>query len=283
MNIIGSTGIVRFTIGESIRKGTLIFYTIISVIIFIFLAIGLKLDSDQQIVLLFSTPLNYGGLFSVENAANLLLNTLFSLATFWVIFFGILATSGLFPSLLKKGEVEIFLSKPINRFEIYLGRYLGGAFGVGINILFLFFCVWFVFGLNLHIWNWSFLAAGLLAVYAFLCVFSFTALVGVITKNTGLSIILTFLLLMVSSPLESRVNVLYPIANSEILHRVFDIIYYSIPQVTAMMNNSSTLIGSNPFISEHVVSFSILPFLTSAGCTIVYLSLGILYFRKRDF
>ena len=196
----------RFTVEEAVRKGTLIFYFIIATIILILLTLGISHPVDEpDMVTLFGNPLarlSQQGL----NVVEFLLIQLHSVSVFWIIFFGMFGVAGLIPSMLEKGTIDLFLSKPLTRAELLMARALGAVTGIALNLLYFFFGVWLIFGLKVGVWHWAFLSSVIYVIYAFVCFFSVVTLVGLITRSSGFSIMLAFVFSIVSWGLEVREN-----------------------------------------------------------------------------
>src|SRR4029077_7287511 len=71
------------------------------------------------------------------------------------MFLAVFASSGLIPSVLEPGRIELLLSKPVSRMHILLGRYAGNLLVVSSNIVYLVFGVWTIFGFKTGIWSKS--------------------------------------------------------------------------------------------------------------------------------
>src|ERR1700722_16836116 len=84
------------------------------------------------------------------------------IATFlytWGMFLAVFASSGLVPSILEPGRIELLLSKPLSRTHILLGRFAGNVLVVLLNTAFLVLGVWTILGVKTGIWSPSFLIA----------------------------------------------------------------------------------------------------------------------------
>jgi ABC-type transport system involved in multi-copper enzyme maturation permease subunit len=84
------------------------------------------------------------------------------IATFlytWGMALAVFASSGLVPTVLEPGRIELLLSKPVRRWQILLGRYLGNLAVVGLNVAYLIAGVWLIFGWKTGVWSPGFLYA----------------------------------------------------------------------------------------------------------------------------
>jgi ABC-type transport system involved in multi-copper enzyme maturation permease subunit len=272
----------RFTVEEAVRKGTLIFYFIVATIIIILLALGISHPvNEPDMVTLFGNPLarlSQQGL----NVVEFLLIQLHSFSVSWIILFGMFGVAGLIPSMLEKGTIDLFLSKPLARAELLMARALGAVSGIALNLLYFFVGVWLVFGLKVGVWHWAFLSSVIYVIYAFVCFFSVVTIVGLITRSAGFSIMLAFVFSIVSWGLEVRENGLYKLWDNVVYHRLLDALYYLTPQLNAMLENSTRVIGKLPYI-PNAPDFTFMPFVYSLFSTCLLYFLSIWYFSRQDF
>jgi ABC-type transport system involved in multi-copper enzyme maturation permease subunit len=272
---------MRFTLFEALRRGTLVFYFIVGTVIIAAFAIWLKRSAeDPSVILLFgkSIPGNINGLSS----ADFFLLMLFRQSTFWIIILGTFGAAALMTSFLEKGIVELYLSKPLERWELLVSRAFGASAGVAANLMYCTIGLWLVFGFKLGVWHYGFLVAGLLVSYAFICYFSIVSFVAIWTRNAIMSIVIGLFFSFVSIGLEGREKGLYKLWDNGIYHRALDAFYYLTPQLDGMLSNAARLIGQVPF-SQEQVAFTPAPFLYSLGAAAIFYGLSIYYFTSRDF
>ena len=272
---------MRFTLFEGVRRGTLVFYFIAGSIIIAAFAVWLRtspIDSSTIIFFGKEIPNNIRGISS----AGFLMLMLLRLSTFWIIILGTFGAVGLMTSFLEKGTVELYLSKPFERWELLNSRFFGATGGVVANLMYCVVGIWLVFGLRLGIWNFEFLVAGILVSYAFVCYFSLVSFIAVWTRNTVLTILFGLIFAFISKGLETRETGLYLLWDNSIYHRFLDAFYYITPQLDGMLTNAERLIGQLPFSIE-AAGFSFTPYVYSLGSAILFCYLSAYYFSKRDF
>src|SRR5579862_5138205 len=73
----------------------------------------------------------------------------------------VFASAGLISAVFEPGRIELLLSKPVTRYHILLGRYLGNVLVVACNLAYLILAIWIIFGIKTHVWHLGFLFAGL--------------------------------------------------------------------------------------------------------------------------
>lgn len=263
-------GMFRFTLGETLRKGTLIFYCSVATIIIIFFALNMN-----------------ASVFSPNGATDSRLVDLVLLGMFHqsvgaIILFGIFGVAGLIPSMLKKGTIDLFLSKPLSRSELFLTRAMGASAGIGVNIVYFFIGIWIVLGLKVGVWHMRFLESSILVVFAYVCLYSIVALSGILTRSTGFSVLFGFIFFFISSGLEAREQSLYLLWDNVVFHRFLDAFSYLIPQLNAMIRNAALLVGESA-APPGAGSFSWMPFVYSFLSASLFYGLSIWYFHRRDF
>jgi ABC-type transport system involved in multi-copper enzyme maturation permease subunit len=273
--------LLRFTTYEAVRRGTLLFYFAVGIMIIAVFAIWMgHAPGDPSSIVLFGKQ--FPGIINGISSADFLLLMLFRQSTFWIIVLGTFAVAGLMTSFLEKGTVELYLSKPLDRWQLFLGRALGASLGVVANVLFCIIGLWLVFGIKLGVWHTGFVTAGLLVSYAFVCYYSIVAFIGVWSRNAILSIIFGLFFSFTSIGLEAREKGLYQIWDNVIYHRALDAIYYLTPQLDGMLSNATRLIGQIPFGQEQA-TFTIAPYLWSLASATLFYALSIYYFSKQDY
>lgn len=275
-------GMFRFTVEEAMRRGTLIFYFIVGTIILLLLVLGISRPvNEPDVVTFFGNPLMSSSQQGF-NVVEFLLIQLHSLSIFWIIILGMFGVAGLIPSMLEKGTIDLFLSKPLTRAELLMARALGAVSGIAINLIYFFVGVWIIFGLKAGVWHWGFLSSTIYVVYAFVCFFSVVTIVGLITRSAGFSIMLAFVFSIISWGLEVRENGLYRLWDNVVYHRLLDAFYYLTPQLNAMLDNSTRVIGKLPYI-PNAPDFTFMPFIYSFFSTCLLYFLSIWYFSRQDF
>jgi ABC-type transport system involved in multi-copper enzyme maturation permease subunit len=262
-------------------------YFVLATIVIGVFALGIRLSPEDGTSIMFFGATIHQPPVPIP-VADLLLLQLYNGSSGSITLLGLFGTAGLIPSLLEKGTIELFLSKPISRANTFLSRCAGALAGIALNILYFTLGIWFVFGIKLGHWHWGFLATSLVSSYIFGCFFAVAALVGMYAQSTGMAIILAFGVSLLSGVLEARERFLYTIWDNVIYHRTLDVFYYMTPQLSAMGKSASTLISSFPFSASPRSAlppqeFNILPFVYSTLSAGVMYALAILIFRRRDY
>jgi ABC-type transport system involved in multi-copper enzyme maturation permease subunit len=103
----------------------------------------------------------------------------------------IIATAGFIPAFLERGAVDLLLSKPIGRWRLFLGKYLGGLAFIFVQACVFVGLTFVVAGLRWGAWLPGYLLTIPLAVLLFSYLYCISALVGVVLRSTVAAIFLT--------------------------------------------------------------------------------------------
>ncbi len=193
----------------------------------------------------------------------------------WGLFLAVFASSGLIPSVLEPGRIELLLSKPVRRWQILLGRYVGNLLVVTLNIAYLVFGVWTILGVKTGIWSRSFLFAIVTAVFLFAVLLTVVVLIGVIFESAALATMVCAAL-MITSPILAQTKLMERLLSSEWSRRVWRTLYYALPKVFDIGRMTLDKVRGNE-IKDYM------PMWSSAIFAAVVLIAGIWVFSRRDF
>lgn len=111
----------------------------------------------------------------------------------------LITTSGMIPDLVSSGSIDLMVSKPISRARLLLTKFVGGLLFTALQVTVFSAACFVVIGFRGGAWEpWLFLSIPLVVLfYSYL--FSFCALVGLITRSTVASLLLTLLFWMITA------------------------------------------------------------------------------------
>jgi len=109
------------------------------------------------------------------------------------VLLSIIATASFFPTFLDRGAIDVVLCKPMPRWELFLGRYLGGMVFIGVQAAIFVVLTFLVVGLRWGVWLPGYLLAIPLVVLLFSYLYCISALVAVVTRSTVAAVLLTML------------------------------------------------------------------------------------------
>lgn len=238
--------LILHTFREVAAKATLWVLAGISTLILIVVALGFSTDAtaDGVVVMFFghatSPPLEKT---QVEQAVAAMQAGLAGGLMGGVFLFGIFATAGILPEALEKGIVDLYLSKPIARWELLAGKYFGAVTVMLANIVYFIGGIWLIVGLKAGVWSLQFLASALLMTFVFACLYSIVSFFAVVSRNMGLAIIGAFLyLFVIGTVLEDRAHGLFLLSGNSVYRSILDGLYYVFPQISSMQHQISALI-----------------------------------------
>lgn len=105
----------------------------------------------------------------------------------------LISTAGIIPDLVSGGTIEPLLSKPIGRVRLFLTKYLTGLFFVGLQIFVFSLGCFLVLGIRGGAWEPGLFMALPIVLAFFSFLFSFCALIGILTRSTIAALLLTML------------------------------------------------------------------------------------------
>lgn len=112
----------------------------------------------------------------------------------WVgVIVAVLITAWFVPNMLRKGSIDLLLSKPVHRAQVITAKYVGGLSFVFLNAVVLIGGSWLAFGLKSGYWHPGYLGSVFTLTFLFAILYSVSTLVSVLFENSILSVIVTIL------------------------------------------------------------------------------------------
>ncbi len=268
----------KYTFREALAKKIfIVFFGILTFILLVFTIIFFSVDPanlagsvrPQGNLSFEDLTLNQ---FVATNIAALIITPLFHVGLFLSIF----AVSGFIPALLEKGNVDLFLSKPVSRTQLILGKFFGGAFMVFLNVAWLVGGIWILFGLFLDVWSFNILVTIFTITFAFASIYGIIILTGILTKSSIMAMMISYLIYFVFSPLLRYRESIAGLTDSKVTEYMLDALYYIFPKISELGDITvQILIGSS--------NYSYQPVITTLLFTILILATSIFIFGKKDF
>jgi len=271
--------VVDGTIRESMAKYTFLAFMLMSTLMLMLLTFAVNLDVVDGVLAtarLFGQDIHLGGTsVSIDQLVTGFQTTVAGLLFVVGLFLSIFATANLVPVMLEKGYVDLLLSKPLSRQALFLGRYLGALSVVGINLFYLVVGVWAIVGIKTGVWKPGVLKAGLIILLTYGVLLGFMMMVGVVTRSSSITIMLTYFLFPVTLFLAFRSGLTVMLTRRVFVY-LLDGLYWVLPKIKEVFTIMASVAAGQP-------AGSLAPLLTSAlfgaGC----LALGTLYFTRKDY
>ena len=191
------------------------------------------------------------------------------------LFLAVFASAGLIPTIFEPGRIELLLSKPVHRYHILLGRYLGNLLVIAFNMLYLVLSVWLILGIKTEIWSYQFLYSAGLTIFVFAVLLTIVVLIAVLSESAVLSTMVTFGV-MIAGLIVAQKSTIERLLSSEWSRDVVRVLYYTLPKVWDLGNIGRKLVTGVPIEDW-------MPVWSSALFGVVVLSAGLLVFSRRNY
>jgi len=198
----------------------------------------------------------------------------FGAAYFLGTLLGLFATMPLIGGFLEQGRIDLLISKPLSRNRLLSGHLLGVWLTVLALATYLIVGVWIALSIKTGLWLPRMLLSIPLIVVMFGVMYSVIMTLSIVTRSTGLSLIMTYGLIFISAVLtahEQITVVLSPFAKG-----VFMTFYHVFPNFVEVVVIQSQLV-----MGEAVAS--LYPLFSSIAFGSVMYGLGYIWFNRRDF
>jgi ABC-type transport system involved in multi-copper enzyme maturation permease subunit len=193
-----------------------------------------------------------------------------------LIFISIFATASIIPSALEKGTIDLYLSKPVARWELLLGKILGSVAVIAANIGVFMLGAWIILSLRLGFWNPGFMSAAAVMLFAFVVLYSVVAVLNIATRSGALGIIVVYIHFLVLSSILANRETIFSFVQSDAVHKIIDWVYYILPQTHEHSNIASAFI-------THTDVASWLPIWASSIFAAAMFGLAGWMFQRKDF
>jgi ABC-type transport system involved in multi-copper enzyme maturation permease subunit len=191
------------------------------------------------------------------------------------LFLAVFASAGLIPTIFEPGRIELLLSKPVRRYHILLGRYLGNLLVIAFNMLYLVVSVWVILGIKTDIWTHQFLYSAGLTIFVFAVLLAIVLLIAVLSESAVLATMVTFGV-MIAGLIVAQKSTIERLLTSEWSRNVVRVLYYALPKVWDLGNIGRKLVTGVPIEDW-------MPVWSSALFGVVVLGAGLLVFSRRNY
>ncbi len=162
-----------------------------------------------------------------------------------IIFVSAMAAASSLPSMLGRGRSDYFLSKPLSRTSLFLGKFVGLMWVYGAAILVSGFLVYLTVAAALQ--NFSIGVVWLL-LFSLLELFVWLAIIagaGVFSGSTTVAIVTAFLVWILQSILAARQGIEL-LLNSKVVTGILDVAYWIVPKTSQLSRDGLSLAVGEP-------------------------------------
>lgn len=276
MNMKNIITLTKYTLREALSKKLFIFFAGIStfVLLLFILVFGFFSTGDLRGAIPQNPDKETAEMF--KNAVAYFKMVIISPLFIGGLFISIFATASFIPTMLEKGSIDLLLSKPVSRSQVIWGKFIGGTLMVLINIAYFIIAFWAIIGLKFGVWDASFLLSILLITFTFMALYALIILIGILTRSSALSIMISYLVILILSPLLAMRNKNDFLINNQFVEWISDGLYYIVPKTKELSSITNSLI-----LNKSIDSYQ--PIISSLLFMILTLALTIIIFSKKDY
>ena len=272
---IATLALVRDTFREAFARKIFWGFFGCSTAVILFFIFLMKIDVVEGAL---ATVSLFGKEMRAQEVENIVRGVQGALAAFlygFGLFLAVFASAGLIPTIFEPGRIELLLSKPVSRYHILLGRYLGNLLVIAFNMLYLVLSVWIILGIKTDIWTHQFLYSAGLTIFVFAVLLTIVVLIAVLSESAVLSTMVTFGV-MIAGLIVAQKSTIERLLTSEWSRNVVRVLYYTLPKVWDLGNIGRKLVTGVPIEDW-------MPVWSSALFGVAVLGAGLLVFSRRNY
>lgn len=270
--------LITYTFRESFAKKTFIAFFGLSTLMHLFFILAMNIDvvdGAMAMVQIMGQDVNEAQQINVHKMIVGIESVIATVVYSGGIFLSIFATASLIPSMLEKGSVELLVSKPLSRFQIFLGRFLGAQSIMAFNVTYLIGGTWLILSAKTGVWYFPYLYSIPMVIVAFAIIYALMALIGVTTRSAGVSIMVAYTVLFVSPWLVQK-DKIYALLSSKVYYYLLEGIYHALPKTFELGEINQALVMGRAIDGWGALW-------TSCAAGGAMLSLAVYIFAKKDF
>lgn len=196
------------------------------------------------------------------------------------LFVGIFAIASFYPNMQEKGTIDLLLSRPMSRFNIYLAKFIGCMMVVFMLVAYLILGSWIVIYLKTGTAYIEFLYTIPIFMTIFLAFMSFIAMCGIIFRNTTTSAVLAIFFPFLFSLIlygfhESRL-----LRGNQFWYDFFEGIYWIFPKTPELTAWNIRLIAGREALAGTDITMALWTSLAFAAGTFM---IGAAVFMRRSY
>lgn len=268
--------IIAFTTKESLAKKTFIAFFGLSTILHLFFILALNVDVvDGALAMVKILGQDVDKNIDVHKMIVDIQMVIAAMVFTGGIFLSIFATASLIPNMLEKGSIDLLISKPLSRTQIFLARFLGAQTIMTFNVVYLIGGTWLILSWKTGVWHLPYLYSIPMVIIAFAIMYTIMAFVGVTSRSSGVSVMVAYTILFFSPFLVQRDSI-YAFLSNKIYYYFLEGLYHIFPKTFEMGEINQALVRGQPIESWMALWTSCL-----AGAVI--LGSAVFIFSKKDF
>lgn len=117
---------------------------------------------------------------------------------FIIAMLGFIAASAAYvPSMIEAGSIDLVLSKPIRRWQLFYGKYIGGLLLISTALLVVYVMIFVGVGLVTGIWHFAFFNALPMTIFSLALLNAIVGWVGLWTRSTSMAMVIGYIYYLV--------------------------------------------------------------------------------------
>jgi len=193
----------------------------------------------------------------------------------FLIFLMVFGSAGLLPSYLKKGRVELLLSKPINRLRLLSMKFVAVYLIMIAIMAIVTTIIWLTLSFRIGDFSGYYFYGLLYTFVHFLVIYTIVFAIGVASRSGAIAI-MGYFVIRISTDLLSGREVVYGFLGDSIWKKILDAIYNLAPKMGEMAKNIGPLMRGDGMISYY-------PTISTLGFAALVFLATLLVFQRRDF
>jgi ABC-type transport system involved in multi-copper enzyme maturation permease subunit len=271
---------------EAAARWTLIAYFCLSTIFIVLFAAAVNLDVVNGALAgakLFGKEMEVSGTLSIEKIVTGFESVFAVIVYILSLFLAIFATAHLVPRMQDKGTIDLYLSRPVSRLKLLFSRYLAGLLLAASNVAYLMTAIWAIVAWKTHVMHARFFVGGALILFIVAALLAFAFLIGVITSSTGVSIMTTYGLFLLSAIMFVHERAEAAVS-STVTAWLIRMLYYAMPKTVEIgMAVFAYVMGQGAPEFAQQTAVSSVAYVTTALFGIVCFALAALVFKRKEF
>jgi ABC-type transport system involved in multi-copper enzyme maturation permease subunit len=265
--------IIENTIKEGIAKKTILTIFVLTTIIIGFFLIAIGATEDA--LFLFGQEIDELPEQAVREAEGVVIGFFYQVA----IFIGIFAIASFYPSMQDQGTIDLLLSRPMSRFNIFLAKFIGCMLVVFSLVAYLILGTWIVIYLKTGVTYTEYLLTIPIFMLIFFSFMAFTAMVGIISRSTATSAVLAIFFPYIFSAMLSGFHEAEVFSGLNFWGEVFEWLYKVFPKTPELMDWNIQLVRRGELYSGDLM-FAIW---STIGFSVFCYGVGTYIFQKRSY
>lgn len=266
--------IIENTIREGIAKKTIFTLFILITVIHLFFLLALGAAEDTMFI--FGQNIEEIPDDVMRATEGIVVGVFYQVS----LFVGIFAISSFFPSMQEKGTVDLLLSRPMSRANIFMAKFIGCLTVIFVMIVYLILGSWVIIYLKTGVAHIEYLYTIPVFMLVFAAFMSFLAMAGIITRNSSTSAILAIFFLFIFGAVVFGFHQAQLFKGNDFWHFFFESIYNILPKTAELAAWNVSIVGGE------VIDWDLnLPFAvgSTAIFSVVCYVIGVVIFQKRSY